>query len=74
MEPKQVGQTAALKMAYTVVKTATGHYFLNNENIILVLQRTCHCRSPTKFQNQITGNVERTGILHIYITLENKTF
>jgi len=28
--------------------------------------------STTKFQNQVTGNVERRGILDIYIMLENK--
>jgi hypothetical protein len=61
-------------MLSQLVKTATGRYFLNNENIVMVLPRTYQRRSLTKFQNQITGNMEQTGTLDIYITVENKAF
>nr|ACN31317.1 unknown [Zea mays] len=40
----------------------------------MVLPRTYQRRSLTKFQNQITGNMEQTGTLDIYITVENKAF
>jgi hypothetical protein len=47
-------------------------YFLINQIRIMLFKEPGTGRSTTKFQNQVTGNVELRGILDIYITLENK--